>query len=106
MIKELSPLEVRELLKAKPDAKLIDVREEWERQVANIEGSILMPLQYLVAHAKEIDPTDDIVIFCHHGIRSAEACKFLSRLGYQNVYNLQGGIDAWSHQVDENIPIY
>lgn len=98
-------------LKAKLDAgekiRLIDVREPIEYDIARIEGAELKPLGQIMTWANSLTDKDEtIVIHCHHGMRSAQACEFLSRQGFQNVSNLTGGIDAWSRQVDSHVPLY
>lgn len=85
---------------------LLDVREDWEHSMANIEGSLLIPLGTLSTSLDKLDPNTEIVAFCHHGMRSADATDFLLQNGFSNVKNLVGGIDAWSVQVDTKVPRY
>lgn len=85
---------------------LLDVREEWEYNLAKIDGSILIPLGTLPQSLCKLDPGTEIVALCHHGMRSADAVNFLYQQGYKNVKNLVGGIDAWSLQVDPGVPRY
>ncbi|MGH7255525.1 MAG: rhodanese-like domain-containing protein, partial [Nitrospirales bacterium] len=75
---------------------LVDVREPWEHSMAKIEGAILIPLGTLPQHLNKLDPTSEIVAYCHRGMRSADAVAFLAQQGFANVKNLVGGIDAWS----------
>jgi rhodanese-related sulfurtransferase len=56
--------------------------------------------------AGTLDPADEIVVMCHHGIRSAQVCAFLARQGFRKLSNLAGGIDRWSHEVDPRVPLY
>lgn len=87
--------------------RLIDVREPSEHRVARIEGSELKPLGQIMSWHQELSDRDqEIVIMCHHGMRSDRACQFLAAQGFTRVSNLQGGIDAWSLRVDNNIPRY
>jgi adenylyltransferase/sulfurtransferase len=85
---------------------LLDVREPWEYSMAKIEGSTLIPLGTLPQSLDQIDKNADIIAYCHHGMRSADAAGFLLQQGYTKVKNLVGGIDAWSIQVDPNVPRY
>jgi rhodanese-related sulfurtransferase len=85
---------------------LLDVREPWEMQICCIEGSELVPMQTLPSRLQEIDAGRPIVCICHHGRRSAYAAMFLAQQGFDDVYNLTGGVDAWARQVDTAMPIY
>jgi rhodanese-related sulfurtransferase len=100
-----------EELKAKQGAgekfRLIDVREPSEYQVAKIEGSELKPLGQIPNWANELaDKSEEIVLHCHHGMRSDRACQYLAAQGFTNVKNLIGGIDDWSLKVDPAVPRY
>ena len=85
---------------------LLDVREDHEYQYARIEGSVHIPLQQLPQRLAELNPAPKIAVICHHGVRSLHACQFLEYAGFNNLYNLQGGIDAWSVTCDSSIPRY
>lgn len=85
---------------------LLDVREPWEQQICTIEGSQPMPMQQVPARFGALDPEQPIVCVCHHGGRSAQVALFLQRQGYEDVYNLTGGVDAWARQVDPKMPTY
>jgi|ERR1041385_6909773 adenylyltransferase/sulfurtransferase len=85
---------------------LLDVREPYEYSLAKIEGSVLVPLGTLPESLNQLDRNADIVAYCHHGMRSADAVGFLLQQGFSKVKNLVGGIDAWSIQVDPSVPRY
>ncbi len=85
---------------------LLDVREPWENALAKLEGSVLIPLGTLPQSLSKLDRNTEIIAYCHHGMRSADATSFLLQQGYTNVKNLVGGIDAWSIQVDGTVPRY
>jgi rhodanese-related sulfurtransferase len=87
---------------------LIDVREPDEWALTSIAGAELLPLSQWpgVALEKLTDPTQPIVIHCHHGARSMRAAEFLASRGFTDVANLAGGIDAWSSEVDAAVPRY
>lgn len=85
---------------------LLDVREPWEHQLARIDGSLLIPLREIAARKGEIDPEAEIVILCHHGVRSMAALHYLRQQGFVRLRNLAGGIDAWSLLADPSVPRY
>jgi rhodanese-related sulfurtransferase len=85
---------------------LVDVREPWEYAKARIEGAILIPLATLPHSLDKLDRNAEIVCYCHHGMRSADATTFLLQQGFKNVKNLVGGIDAWSVHIDPAVPRY
>ncbi len=85
---------------------LLDVREPNEFAFAHIEGSLLIPLRQLPERIQELDSGQDIVVMCHHGMRSQQACLFLEQYGFLKLYNLKGGIDAWSTNCDPTVPRY
>jgi rhodanese-related sulfurtransferase len=85
---------------------LLDVREPWETQICRIDGSELVPIQALAARLPDLAGERPIVCICHHGGRSAHVAMFLARHGYEDVYNLTGGVDAWARQVDTAMPTY
>lgn len=84
---------------------LVDVREPEEFEIARIPGSILIPLRELSTRFQELDPHQEIVLQCHHGMRSMQALHFLKSKGYTSLKNLEGGIDAWS-DIDSTVPRY
>jgi rhodanese-related sulfurtransferase len=89
---------------------LLDVREPWEFLLARIErpGAELrhIPMGAVPPRLAELPRTQPIVCICHHGVRSAQVVAFLLQQGWHEVYNLAGGIDAWSTQVDPSVPRY
>lgn len=85
---------------------LLDVREPWEQKICTIAGSEIMPMQQVPSRFGSIDAQKAVVCVCHHGGRSAQVAMFLQRQGYEDVYNLAGGIDAWARQVDSTMPVY
>mgnify|MGYP001581410794 CR=1 FL=1 len=100
-----------EELKTKQDAgdkfRLIDVREAHEHHHANIAGGELKPLGQIMQWSQELpDKDEEIVLHCHHGMRSDRACQFLAAQGFSNLKNLIGGIDDWSLKDDPIVPRY
>lgn len=104
----LTPLELAQWMKDGVDFHLLDVREEEENRFASIPNSTLIPLNELTERLAELEPWkgSEMVVYCHHGIRSARAVQFLSSQGFTKVANLTGGIDRWSREVDSRVPIY
>lgn len=85
---------------------LLDVREPNEYAFAHINGSMHIPLNQIPERIQELDNEQDIVVVCHHGMRSQQACLFLEQYGFNQLYNLKGGIDAWSVSCDPTVPRY
>ncbi len=85
---------------------LVDVREPWELQLSRLEFTIDIPLGELPARRHELPSDRPLVIMCHHGMRSAQAVLWLQSMGYSQVINLAGGIDAWSRDIDGTIGVY
>ena len=85
---------------------LLDVREPWEYSMAKIDGSVLISLGELAVSLDQLDKEAEIICYCHHGMRSADATGFLVQQGFPKVKNLEGGIDAWSVLVDPSVPRY
>ncbi|MBX7170735.1 MAG: hypothetical protein K1X72_07235 [Pyrinomonadaceae bacterium] len=102
----VSPTEIAERIKNGEEVNLIDVREPLEFEIASVEGAKLFPLSQFNEWINDLEPEKEIVVMCHHGIRSANLCMFLVRNGFEKVFNLDGGIDLWSKEVDPTIPRY
>jgi rhodanese-related sulfurtransferase len=103
---QISPVDLKKKQDNGESFVLLDVREPAEFQFAHIPNSILIPLGQLAAHLEELDPDDEIVTICHHGMRSMSALGLLVQRGFTNVKNLTGGIDAYSQLADPKIPRY
>lgn len=104
--RDLEPAALREKLDRGDDVFLLDVREEWERQVAPFPGAELVPLRTLPAALETLPRDREVVTICHHGVRSARAAAILRDAGFPRVRNLVGGIDRWSVEVDPGVPRY
>jgi rhodanese-related sulfurtransferase len=103
---EISPNDAAALLKD-GKARLVDVREPWEYATAKIEGSVLIPMGDVPARAhQELDPDERVVVMCHHGARSLNVTVWLRNQGFEKVQSLRGGIEAWSGEVDAQVPRY
>lgn len=103
----ITPEQLDARLKRNEAVRLIDVREPIEYEIAHIVGAELLPLSRFDEWAAALkNPEEEIVLMCHHGIRSAQVCAFLARQGFKRLYNLAGGIDRWSQEVDRSVPQY
>lgn len=86
---------------------LVDVREDWEVGIAAAPCVHLhIPMNEIPDRLQELDPSSEIVVLCRSGVRSLQVANFLERQGFGSVYNLTGGILAWSREVDPRIPTY
>jgi len=90
--------------------QLLDVREPWEVATASLAlpGARLqtIPMQQVPSRLAELDPQQPVLALCHHGVRSLQVALFLDRQGFARTYNITGGIDAWSRQIDPAVPLY
>lgn len=86
--------------------KVIDVREEFEYEIARVAGVPLLPMSQLARRFTELDPNTHYYFFCKVGARSMDAVDFLREQGFKYVNNVKGGIDAWSAEIDPKIPRY
>lgn len=100
MVKEVSVQEVKKMLDEKQDFQLIDVREQFEYDTANI-GAELIPLGNILLEADKISKDKMVVVHCRSGARSAAAIMQLEQnFGFTNLYNMKGGIIAWANEID------
>jgi rhodanese-related sulfurtransferase len=105
-MQELRPSQARELLEGTEPVQLLDVREVWEHELARLAAARLIPLVELPGRLGELDPDRPVLVYCHHGIRSRMAAGFLEQNAFPRVFNLAGGIDAWSLEIDPSVPTY
>ena len=105
-LQELAPRELAERMRRGDPLQLIDVREPYEWRIAHLDGARLIPLGRLGAGVTDIARDRDIVLYCHHGVRSRAAGEFLVAQGFGSVWNLSGGIDRWSADVDQSVARY
>ncbi len=104
----LTPTELAARIQSEPALRLLDVREPDEHAFCALPGSRLIPLSQLVERFEELDDwrTSEVVVYCHHGVRSAHAIGLLRQAGFTRLWNLSGGIDRWSVEVDPTVPRY
>ena len=105
-VPEITVQELHKKLQNGDRVKVLDVREPMEYKISHLDNSTLIPLGDLPKRVNELDTADEIVIHCHTGARSAQATAFLRNIGFTKVKNLQGGIEAWSQQIDPSVPRY
>ena len=108
-VPELSPLQFAERWPSHADSGevvLLDVREHDELAIASVDGARHIPMREIPARLEELEPDKPLVVMCHSGGRSRRVAEFLKGNGFPNVFNLMGGIDAWSAQIDSRIPRY
>ena len=105
-MEEMNVQELADRIKAGNAPQIIDVREPNEFAYARIPGAVLKPLGDFREWAQELDKDREYVLQCHTGSRSWQAAYLLERMGFAKVYNLSGGIDAWSLHVDASVPRY
>jgi rhodanese-related sulfurtransferase len=104
---EIIPEEVKAKLDGAEAFTLLDVRELWEFETAKIPGAKLMPMGEVPSRAhQELDPDEEIVVLCHHGVRSMNVTVWLRQQGFEKARSMRGGIDAWSRRVDQSVPVY
>jgi rhodanese-related sulfurtransferase len=107
MVQQLSPQELKERLAREDAAPLVlDVREDSEREICALPDSTHIPMGQIPERIEELDRNREIVVQCHHGIRSMQVAVYLERQGFTNVYNLDGGIDAWANEIDPSMATY
>ena len=104
-VPEVSVDEMQIMLENEEDFQLIDVRERYEYDIANL-GGLLIPQGKLEAQIDKISSSKKVILHCRTGVRSAKAVEKLHSIGFLNVYNLRGGILEWSEKIDHTIPKY
>jgi rhodanese-related sulfurtransferase len=85
---------------------LLDVREPWEFERCHLDGSVLIPMREIPASLEALDQENEIVVICHHGIRSRQVAYYLEHEGFDKVINLEGGVEAWAQDVDPTMQRY
>ncbi len=106
MIQQLTPAQLKERLARGAAPVILDVREPWEVAVCALPDARHIPMREIPAHTDDLPRDADVVIVCHHGVRSQYVASFLERLGFERLYNLAGGIDAWARDVEPTMAKY
>ena len=103
---EISPQELKARLDGNDRPLLLDVRQDWETRLCRLPNAVHIPIEEIELRYEELSPQDDIVVYCHQGVRSAAVAEYLRGLGYQKVRNLAGGLDYWARTVDPGMRRY
>ncbi len=103
---EITPADVKARLEQGEKLVLIDVREPWEYALCRIEGAKHVPLGTLAASLETVPDVDEVICYCHHGMRSLDAAAWLRFQGIERAKSLAGGIERWSIEVDPKVPRY
>lgn len=107
MFKEFSPQQLKDHLdETSTKPLLLDVREPWEFERCHIKDSKLIPMRQIPNAIQDINPDEEVVVICHHGIRSRAVANYLTQQDYSKVINLSTGIDGWAKDIDTSMPIY
>jgi len=91
---------------ADADPLLLDVREPWEFEICHIDGSVNLPMAQVPQQLDLLEEADEIVVICHHGIRSLKVAAYLQQQHAGTLINLDGGVDAWAREVDPGMALY
>ena len=105
-MQRLNAQELKTRLSDSEPPLVLDVREPWEVKLCALPGSMHIPMRDIPERLAEIDRERDLVVLCHHGVRSLAVANFLAGQGYTRIYNLDGGIDGWAKQVEPSMPKY
>jgi rhodanese-related sulfurtransferase len=104
---EITPEEVKAKMDRGNALRMVDVREPEEHRICRIEGARLIPMRSIPEHLQDLDDEGgEIVVFCHHGVRSLSVVDWLQRQGVENCRSMAGGIDLWSLRIDARVPRY
>jgi rhodanese-related sulfurtransferase len=106
VVREISVQELKARRDRGDSPVVLDVREQWELQLARLPGVVHVPMNEVPARLAELSPEAETVVMCHAGGRSMQVARYLARQGFANVANLSGGISAWSQWVDATVPQY
>jgi rhodanese-related sulfurtransferase len=113
-IPEITVQELAQKLRSDEKFTLLDVRESWETNLARIndQRTVFLPLSQITRERKDAfpaalrDPQAEIVVICHHGIRSADVTRWMKQQGWQNIRSLSGGIAVYAHEIDPSVGTY
>jgi rhodanese-related sulfurtransferase len=106
MASDIKPADLKRRLDARDPIVLLDVRDGWETALARLDNAVHIPMEELEHRTDELDAKSEVVVICHHGVRSAAVADYLGQLGFEKVWNLSGGIDQWARSVDRGMKRY
>ena len=106
-MRHFTPKQLQEFLASTSEQPLLlDVRERWEFEYCSIEGSVLIPMGQLPDKLETLDPSQEIIMICHHGIRSRQMGYYMEQAGFKHITNLDGGVEQWANDVDMTMKRY
>ena len=103
---DISVRRLEEMRKSGEEHTLLDIREEEELAISSIDGAVHIPMNTLPENLDQLTKNHPIVVMCHVGGRSSQVCVWLNSNGFENAVNLEGGISAWSADIDPSVPSY
>ena len=103
---QITPQELKTRLDRNDRPFLLDVRQDWETRLCRLENAVHIPIEEIEVRTDELNPEDEIVVYCHQGVRSAAVAEYLRQLGFKNVKNLAGGLDHWARTIDSSMRRY
>jgi rhodanese-related sulfurtransferase len=103
---EITPADLKRQLDQKRPLVLLDVRDEWETRLCRLPNATHIPVEEIEHRRDELNPDDEIVVYCHHGVRSAAVANYLRQLGFAKAVNLAGGLDLWATAIDPSMRRY
>ena len=106
MNKEISAKEAANRRESDPDLAFLDVREDSELEICHIEGALHIPMGQIPERSDSLPEDKCIIVFCHHGMRSANVQQYLEAKGFDKIINLTGGIHAWALEIDPTMRTY
>jgi rhodanese-related sulfurtransferase len=106
VIGKIDPVTLKARLDRGESILILDVREPFEIALAPFPGATHIPMGDVPSRLTELDPDQETVVVCHHGVRSAQVAMYLAQMGFERLLNLSGGIDAWSEDADPSTPRY
>jgi rhodanese-related sulfurtransferase len=106
-IREISVSDLQEKWESQEITFVLDVREDYEWEIAHLKGALHIPMGKIPQHISNLSKSQAIAVMCHHGMRSASVIRYLQEEHrFENLYNVAGGIDAWSREVDVAVGRY
>ena len=102
---DITPQDLKARLDRRDPVVLLDVRDDWETALCRLDNATHIPIEEIEFRTAELDPADEIVVYCHHGVRSAAVAGFLRQQGFKAV-NLEGGLDQWARAIDPKMKRY
>jgi rhodanese-related sulfurtransferase len=104
---EITPQDLKTRLAGSDRPLLLDVRQDWETRLCRLENAVHIPIEEIELRVDELNADDEIVVYCHQGVRSAAVAQYLrEQHGFKNVKNLAGGLDLWARTVDPTMRRY